>query len=141
MRIGESRFPSIRSADATKIGVNGGVVIHNSTNQKSKSVPYPRQTIGRRRAKYLYDSGWWRGLNARQIVRFQLFTRELVMPFGLFHEAMEEALKRPVYLHEFGLNLDGLILEFMGESDEPTWNDLERIIPDNKPMLKIRLES
>jgi hypothetical protein len=59
-------------------------------------------------------SGWWERQSAREIVAFQLYEQRLCMPFPLFHKAVEEALGRSVWTHEFGLNLEGLKAEFEG---------------------------
>ena len=39
---------------------------------------------------------WWVGKNAAEILDVQLFEDRLVMPFELYHEAVEEVLGRPV---------------------------------------------
>lgn len=47
---------------------------------------------------------WWKGLPAKEIVAFQLFEPRLCMPWALFHDAVEKALERPVYTHEFAFD-------------------------------------
>ena len=42
---------------------------------------------------------------------FQLYEERLCMPFPLFHKAVEEALGRPVYTHEFA-GVENLRQEF-----------------------------
>lgn len=49
----------------------------------------------------LYNSSWWKGKSAEEIVAFQLYEDRLCMPFGEFHEAVEKALGRGVFTHEF----------------------------------------
>ena len=88
-----------------------------------------QQSIGRQRAIALWETQWWLGRSAREIARFQLFTRELCMPFGLFHQALEEALGRPVFIHELGLNTDGVIHEFIGEADPPSLDEILALGP------------
>lgn len=94
-----------------------------------------RQSIGKEKAIALYNSGWWEDKTAREIVKFQLFTDELAIPFDLFHKALEEALGRPVWTHELGLNFDGIALEFLGEKDAPTMEEIINLIPEEKRIL------
>lgn len=61
------------------------------------------------------ESGWWKDKSPREIVAFQLYEEKLCMDFGDFHAAVERALGRPVYTHEFGLNIAGLKAEFEGK--------------------------
>ena len=91
-----------------------------------------QQSIGRARAAALYESEWWAGRSDREVARFQLFTRELCMPFEVFRQALEAALRRPVWIHEFGFDTDGLIHEFLGERDAPTMDDILALIPEDK---------
>jgi len=49
----------------------------------------------------LAKSGWWKNKSPEEIVRFQLYEDRLCMDFGDFHEAIEKALGRPVWTHEF----------------------------------------
>ncbi len=72
---------------------------------------------------------------ARQIVEFQLFQKILCMPFDVFHEAMEKALGRPVYTHEFGLNVEGLKKELLGEKSPPTLEEIIQMIPAEKRVV------
>ena len=91
-----------------------------------------QRRIGRTRAAALAQSGWWHGRTAREIAKFQLFTVELCMPFDVFHHAVEEALARPVWIHEFGFNVDALIQEFLGERDAPTLDEILGLLPPEK---------
>ena len=68
----------------------------------------------------------------KQIARFQLFQKRLCMPFPRFHKAMEEALGRPVWTHEFGLNLQGLQAELLGIKGAPTFEEILGLIPPDK---------
>ena len=88
-----------------------------------------QQSIGRKRAAALYASNWWCGRSSRELARFQLFTRELTMPFGIFRDAVEATLGRPVWTHEFGYNVDGLIQELLGERDAPTYEEILEVVP------------
>ncbi len=61
------------------------------------------------------------------------------MPFRLFHRALEETLQRPVMIHELGLNLDGIIHEFLGESDPPTLAEILDLLPADKISVAYQL--
>jgi hypothetical protein len=94
------------------------------------------QSIGKEKAIALFESKWWeRGLASKHIAMFQLSIDELCMPFDLFHKAIEKALGRPVYTHEFGLNRDNLILELIGEKDAPTLQEILNLIPEEKRIV------
>ena len=71
----------------------------------------------------LAESRWWENKTAEEIVEFQLFEDRLCMPFANFHKAIEEALGRPVWTHEFA-DRAGLQAEFHGER-QPESNPLE----------------
>lgn len=96
---------------------------------------YPRQSIGRDKAIALAESKWWEGKTHREIAKFQLFTNELSMPFDVFHEALEKALGRPVWTHELGMNYNGICMEFLGEADAPTMQEILDLIPENKRIV------
>ncbi len=51
------------------------------------------------------------------------------MPFPVFHEALEKAVGRPVWTHEFGLNLDGLKREMLGAAPAPTFEEIVALVP------------
>jgi hypothetical protein len=114
-----------------------GLVIHGSIEWPPACGPSSpmscyQKSVGRDFARALFASAWWEGMPSHQVARMQLFTRELCMPFGLFHRALEDALGRSVWIHELGLNLDGVIHEFLGESDAPTWEEIVNLIPREK---------
>lgn len=88
-------------------------------------------SIGNETAIELANSNWWKGLPAREVAGFQLFTQELCMDFGDFHAAVEESLGRPVWTHEFGF-ADGLRNEFLGKSPRPTLIEIIEMIPEEK---------
>jgi hypothetical protein len=91
-----------------------------------------QRPIGRERAIALNKSKWWLQRSPREIAKFQLFTAELCMPFSVFHRAVEEALGRQVWLHEFGRDADGLVHELIGERDPPTLDEIMRLVPEEK---------
>lgn len=51
---------------------------------------------------------WWRSDDVVEIAKHQLFEKTLMVDFSTFHKGIEKLLGRPVYTHEFGINLDGL---------------------------------
>lgn len=77
---------------------------------------------------------WWEGLSAHDIVMFQLFEPLLCMDFGTFHKAMEEALGRPVWTHEFAFS-DQLKKEFLGDKPAPTFEEIVNLIPAEKRII------
>lgn len=85
----------------------------------------------------LAKSNWWAGKPAREVAMFQLFEENLCMPFGEFHEAVEKALGRSVWTHEFGLNLEGLRKELLGDASPPTMEQILDLIPADKRMIVI----
>jgi hypothetical protein len=96
-----------------------------------------RQSIGKEKAIALFNSGWWKSKTHREIAKFQLFTEELSLPFDVFHEAIEKSLARPVWTHEFGLNYDGIVMEFLGEADAPTMEEILNLIPEEKRIVVV----
>lgn len=96
------------------------------------STKIKQQSIGRKAAINLAQAKWWEGKTARQITKFQLFTAEMCMPFPEFHKALEESLGRPVFTHELALNFDRIALEFLGEADAPTMQEIIDLIPEQK---------
>lgn len=82
----------------------------------------------------LYDSGWWKGKSSHDIVMFQLFEERLCMPWGDFQEAVEKALGRPVWTHEFA-SPDHLKGEFLGDRPAPTFQQIVDIIPADKRII------
>ena len=74
-------------------------------------------------------------MTPREIAEFQMEQDRLCVPFDVFHKAIEDALGRPVYTHEFGLNRDGLRKELNGEKESPTLEEIINLIPENKRIL------
>jgi hypothetical protein len=91
-------------------------------------------SIGRDAAIALCDSGWWSDKTPREIAEFQLFVDEISMPFVEFHGAMEKALGRPIWTHEFAFR-DGLVDEFLGDKPAPTFEEIVNLIPVEKRLL------
>jgi hypothetical protein len=59
---------------------------------------------------------WWKEKSAKEIVDFQLYEPLLCMDFSDFHKAVEEALGRPVFTHEFA-DTEGLQSEYEGKRE------------------------
>jgi len=95
--------------------------------------------LTREQAIALVESGWWKEKSAEEIVRFQLFTERLCMPFHLFHEALESALGRSVWTHELGLNVEGIKKEFLKEQAAPSFEEILSLIPQDK-LIVLALE-
>jgi hypothetical protein len=91
-----------------------------------------RRSIGRHRAIALFESSWWVERSPREIAKFQLLTRELCLPFALFHRAVEEALGRSVWMHEFGFDVGGLLQDLLGERDAPDMHEILDLLPTDK---------
>jgi hypothetical protein len=83
----------------------------------------------------LVKTKFWEDMSYEQIARFQLFTDKLCMPFHIFHDAIEKALNRPVYTHEFGLSVDSLKKELLGEKPPPTLEEIVNLIPKEKRIV------
>lgn len=85
-------------------------------------------------AKAMSDSRWWVDLPAHTVAMFQLRRRLLCMPFDAFHVAVESALGRPVFTHEFA-SLALLIDELLGGRPAPSFADIVELIPAEKRVL------
>lgn len=98
-----------------------------------------QRSIGREAAVTLFDSKWWEGKTTheanREIAIFQMEVAELCMPFERFHEAVEIALGRPVFTHEFGLNAEGIYKELVGTGPAPSFDDIMNLIPADKRIV------
>ncbi len=84
----------------------------------------------------LGEAKFWEPMSYRERAGFQLFEELLCMPFGVFHEAVEKSLGRPVWTHEFGsAGLDGLKKEFLGVRPAPTFQEIVELIPADKRII------
>jgi hypothetical protein len=83
----------------------------------------------------LAGTDWWKGRDARSAALFQMDAKLLCMPMDEFHRIMEEALGRPVYTHEFGLNWDGLKRELLGEAEAPSFDEIVALLPASKTII------
>lgn len=93
------------------------------------------QEITREQAEKLFESKFWESMAPEEIAQFQLTTERLCMPFGVFHKAVEKALGRPVFTHEFGLDRDGLIAELLKERPPATFEEVLALIPEEKRVI------
>lgn len=84
----------------------------------------------------LYDSGFWEEMTFYDRARFQLFESRLCMPFDVFQEAVEAALGRSVFTHEFA-SQDSLQKELLGESPAPTFEQILDLIPEEKRIILV----
>lgn len=98
----------------------------------------PEQQISEEEAIALAKSEFWQTLSHRERAEFQLFTDQLCMPFDVFHEAIEKTLGRPVFTHEFGLDVEGLRRELMGERPAPTFDEIIGMIPADKRVVLVQ---
>ena len=57
------------------------------------------------------------------------------MDFSRFHEAVEKVLDRPMFQIEFGINYQGIVLEYLGEKKAPTLEEIIELIPENKRVV------
>lgn len=85
-------------------------------------------------AKAFYNNKCYEGMSYMDIAKFQIEQERLCVPFGLFHKAMEEALGRHVFTHEFAF-ADGLRKELYGEKEPPTFEEICALIPKEKLIL------
>lgn len=66
----------------------------------------------------------WVSFTDEQIVRLQLFQKKVCVDWSRFRDALENVLKRPVYTHELGVNVEGLKKEFLGDKEPPTFKEI-----------------
>ena len=81
-----------------------------------------------------YDSGAWKKMSAKERAVFQIQQDRLCMPFDEFHIAVEEALGRKIFTHEF-LNLDGMRAELEGQYMAPTFAEILALIQAEKTIV------
>ena len=79
----------------------------------------------------------YKNMTYRQIAEFQMEQDRLCMPFGVFHEAMEKTLGRPVFTHEFAF-CEELRKELYGEKEPSTFEEICALIPKEK-LIVIKL--
>ena len=87
------------------------------------------------------ESGWWKELPLEEAARFQLFEKQLCMPFGEFHKWVEQLLGRSVWTHEFAFTDQpgGLRDEALGRAPKRTFDEIMALIPPDKRILIVRM--
>ena len=55
-----------------------------------------------------YDTSWWESKDPVEVARYQTFEPTLLVDMNLYWSGVEKIVGRDVYLHEFGLNMEGL---------------------------------
>lgn len=91
----------------------------------------------REEAIAFHDSRAWESMTLREIAEFQINEERLCIPFSVFHEAIEKTLGRPVFTHEFGLNLDGLRAELFDGKPAPTLEQIVDMVPEEKRVVLV----
>lgn len=86
----------------------------------------------------LGETKFWEKMTHREIAVFQMNEPLLCMPFGVFHEAIEKTLERPVFTHEFAMNKDGIMKELMGDAPQPSFEEILNLIPADKRTVLIK---
>jgi hypothetical protein len=81
----------------------------------------------------LANTRWWENADPSQVAIFQINEPLLCCPFGVFHEAVEKHLGRPVWTHEFAS--DGLKSEIMRDREAPTMAQILDLIPKEKRVI------
>lgn len=98
---------------------------------------WAEKQITKEQAIVIFESGLWKDWTKRQRAEFQLRQKRLAMPFDVFHEAVEFALGRSVFTHEFGLNWEGLVAELDGTAGAPSLDEIMALIPAEKLVVVV----
>jgi len=77
----------------------------------------------------------WKTMSLQERAKFQISNQFLCMPFNVFHQAVEAVLRRPVYTHEFGLNMEGLRDEVLNAAEAPTLDAIVAMLPAEKTIV------
>jgi hypothetical protein len=85
----------------------------------------------------LSETKFWEHMSPKDVAAFQLNEKRLCMPFGVFREAVEKALGRPVSAHEFAFNPDGLRAELAGDREALSLADILELIPKEKRVVVV----
>lgn len=100
----------------------------------SNNLVQTEHQLTKEEATKLYESNFWEGMEPFDIALFQMFQDRLCLPFDVFHKAVEEALGRPVWTHEFA-GRDGLKEELLGLRPAPSMQEIINLIPEEKRIL------
>ena len=85
--------------------------------------------LSKEQAETIRKSRVWEKWSDIQLLRFQLFQKNLCMPFGKYHTTLERYLGRPVYTSTLDHNKEKLIKEVLGSTEEPTSEEIYNLIP------------
>ena len=91
--------------------------------------------LSKKEAVAFAENEAWKEWDHEQVVRFQLFQKKLCVDFGRFHEALENVLGRPVWTHELGMNYQGIVEEYLGMREKPSFEDILEMIPEEKRII------
>jgi len=72
---------------------------------KGEKIPEETKIIINNTLRKYGDNKWWLSEDPKVIGYYQLFEEILVVNFSKLHEGVEKLLDRPVWTHEFGLNI------------------------------------
>jgi hypothetical protein len=72
---------------------------------KGEKIPEETKIIINNTLRKYGDNKWWLSEDPKVIGYYQLFEEILVVNFSKLHEGVEKLLDRPVWSHEFGLNI------------------------------------
>ena len=75
--------------------------------------------ISQETALRIIDTKWWEGLEPRDLAEIQFGQRLLCVPLHILQLALEKALRRSVWTHEF-MDMKALRQELRGERAAPT---------------------
>jgi hypothetical protein len=94
------------------------------------------EQMTREQAIKFYESNIWEEWTHEQIVRLQLFQDRLCVTLDRYQEALFNVFGRGIYSHELAEgNRKNLILEYLGEKDSPTFDEIMNLIPFEKRMI------
>src|SRR4051794_3130120 len=84
-----------------------------------------------------FESRAWEAMSLKDRTRFQLYQDRLCMPFSIFHEAVESALGRSVWTHEFAFDTGRQRLkdELNKIVAPPTMDEIIALIPEEKRII------
>lgn len=85
--------------------------------------------LTREEAIELHDSGKWVEWPDDAIAVYQLTQQYLAIPWGRFHEAVEAAIGRPVWTHEF-VDSEHLLSEYIGVTPQRSMADIMQLMQD-----------
>jgi hypothetical protein len=80
--------------------------IEKEFTEKGSAIPEETKIIIENTLNKYGENKWWLSTDLKTIGYYQLFEDVLVVDFSKFHEGIEKLLGRPIWTHEFGLNLN-----------------------------------